>query len=191
MNFAELCLGCRTYRRFTQEPIPDEVLQELLVNARVASCGKNAQSLRFTLVKSAEPVAKMQPLLKWAGSLPPGVGTPKEGEQPTAFVIISKIAEAGPLSDIDVGIAIDTMAKTAYAHGVGSCMMFSVNRPEVQKLLGLPESEEIRLVLSLGYPGHKSTIVDISVGDDTKYWMDENKDYVVPKYRLDEITRII
>ena len=77
---AELYEGCRTYRRFKQEPISEEVLRAIISNASKASCSRNSQVLRYAVVSSPEKVAEMQPLAKWAGALPPEIGTPKEGE---------------------------------------------------------------------------------------------------------------
>ena len=64
MDLHELYVGCRTYRRFTQEPVPEAVVREALENARIASAGKNAQSLRYIAVTSPEGVRDMQPLVK-------------------------------------------------------------------------------------------------------------------------------
>lgn len=51
MDFHTLCIGCRTYRRFRQKQIPEEILDELLENARIASSAMNGQPLRYVLVK--------------------------------------------------------------------------------------------------------------------------------------------
>lgn len=73
--------GMRTYRRFHQEPVPEAVLGEMMENVRIASCAKNDQPLIYTVVRSAEMVKAMQPLVKWAAALPKELGTPVEGEQ--------------------------------------------------------------------------------------------------------------
>ena len=57
MPLSELCIGCRTYRRFTQKAIPEDVLRACLENARLSSTGANAQTLRLLCVKSPEMVA--------------------------------------------------------------------------------------------------------------------------------------
>lgn len=50
MDFKTLCTGCRTYRRFTQEKIAPEVLDELMDNVRIANSAMNGQVLRYVLV---------------------------------------------------------------------------------------------------------------------------------------------
>ena len=90
MNLQELLVGCRTYRRFLQEPVDEAVIREALENARIGSSGANAQPLYYYAVTSPEMVKAMQPLVKWAAYLPPELGTPKEDEQPTAFIVVVK-----------------------------------------------------------------------------------------------------
>lgn len=90
MTLSELYVGCRTYRRFEQRPLPDGLLRAVLENARIASTGANAQTLRFIAVQSSALVAQMQPLVRWAAYLPKEIGTPAEGERPVALSSSSK-----------------------------------------------------------------------------------------------------
>ena len=85
MDFHTLCIGCRTYRRFKQKQIPEEILDELLENARIANSAMNGQPLRYVLVKTPEAVRKIQSCFHFAAALPKELGQPKEGEQPTAL----------------------------------------------------------------------------------------------------------
>ena len=190
MNLNELMKGCRTYRRFLQEPVDEAVIRECLENARTGSSAANRQPLYYYAVTSGTMVKAMQPLIKWAGSLPPELGTPKENEQPTAFIVMVKKANANPFSDVDVGIAAHTIALTAWSHGIGSCMMGAINIPEIRKLFDVPEEDQIRLVISLGKPSHTSTIVPLK-GEDPKYYLDELNNYCVPKRAFDDVVRFV
>lgn len=187
MDLNELMKGCRTYRRFLQEPVGDDIIRECLENARTASSAANRQPLYYYAVTSEEKVKAMQPLVKWAASLPPELGTPKPEEQPTAFIVMVKHANANPFSDVDVGIAAHTIALTAWSHGVGSCMMGAINIPEIRKLFSIPEEDQIRLVISLGKPSHTSTVVPLKPGEDPKYYLDEDRNYYVPKRAFEDV----
>ena len=187
MDFNTLCTGCRTYRRFTQEAIPAEILDELMDNVRIANSAMNSQVLRYVLVKDKDLVAQMQPMIHWAGALPPELGTPKKDEQPTAFVLICKDGRGNPWTDIDVGISARTITLNAYSHGIGSAMLGAVEFAKMKELLELPENWNPRLLIALGYPGCKSTIVDVPEDGAIKYFLDENKDYCVPKRALADI----
>ena len=191
MNLQELLVGCRTYRRFMQEPVDEAVIREALENARIGSSGANAQPLYYYAVTSPEMVKAMQPLVKWAAYLPPELGTPKEDERPTAFIVVVKKAKAIPFSDVDVGIAVNTIALTAWSHGIGSCIMGAINIEKIRELFSIPEEDQIRLVLALGKPSHTSTIVPVKEDGSIKYYRDEDRNYYVPKRAFEDIVQFV
>ena len=187
MELHELMKGCRTYRRFLQDPVDESIIREALENARIGSSGANLQPLYYYAVTKEETVKAMQPLLKWARALPPEIGTPKEGEQPVAFIVIVKKAGAIAFSDVDVGIAANTIALTAWSHGVGSCMLGAINIPGIRSLLSVPEEDQIRLVIALGKPSHSSAVVSVGADGKTDYYVDGNRDYYVPKRSFEDV----
>jgi len=187
MDLHKLYEGCRTYRRFKQEPVADKILKEIAETARTRSCAMNGQVLKFMVVSSPEAVKSIQPCLTWAAKLPKEIGTPKEGEQPTAFIILLEPEKAHAFADIDLGIAIDTMAITAWSHGVGSCMLGAINKAKLAEAVSIPDGYVVRMVLALGYPDHKSTIVDLPQDGSLSYYVDENRDYYVPKKSSAEV----
>lgn len=83
MNAMELLTTRRTYRRFAQKAVPQDVVDDIVQAVRLSSCVANRQAVRLVLVQSPDMVAKVQPLVKWAGYLPPEQGTPKADELPT------------------------------------------------------------------------------------------------------------
>ena len=187
----ELNLGLRTYRKFQQEPISEELLRDLMDCVRIAATGMNAQELRFTVVTSPEKLAAMQELVRFAGSLPPELGQPKVGEKPVAFVIIRKTAKPTPVGDIDVGIAADRLITLAWTQGIGSTLMHAINRPKIAELLELPEDETIGLAVALGKPAVKSTICEVPEDGSLKYFLDEELNYHVPKLPFDELVEFV
>ncbi|MBR5451750.1 MAG: nitroreductase family protein [Clostridia bacterium] len=189
MDLKKLYEECRTFRRFKQDEISKADITEALDMARISSCGMNAQKLRYIAVLNKDTVAKMQPLVKWAGFLPKELGTPKENECPTAYIAVLKSKDAGAFIDVDLGIATNTIVTMLYSKGIGSCILGSVNVAEAEKLLEVPEDLSLRLVIGIGYPDHKSSITEVT--DDLKYRMDENRDYVVPKLDFDKVVKII
>ena len=176
----------RTYRRFAQRPVAPEILTEAVDAARIASCGNNRQTLKYMIVQSPEAVNAVQPLVHWAASLPPEQGCPKPGEQPVAFIAVLQDERLPGCSDTDVGLAMGSLTAAAWAHGVGSCLMGSIDRPALTKLLALPEGVTLRYMVALGYPSHQSRLVPARNGD-TKYYLDDARDYCVPKRPLEEV----
>ena len=191
MDLHDMLIGCRTYRRFMQEPVDEAVIREALENARIGSSGANAQPLYYYAVTSPEMVKAMQPLVKWAAYLPPELGTPKEDERSTAFIVVVKKAKAIPFSDVDVGIAVNTIALTAWSHGIGSCIMGAINIEKIRELFSIPEEDQIRLVLALGKPSHTSTIVPVKEDGSIKYYLDEDRNYYVPKRAFEDIVQFV
>jgi FMN reductase [NAD(P)H] len=187
MDFSTLCATCRSIRRFQQKPVPAAVLEEILEEVRIESSGMNKQVMRFAVITEPELVKSIQPFFHFAAALPPEIGQPKEGEQPTAFMILASENGRGRLTLVDVGIAARTLQLGAWAHGVASCIMANVEFPKVAAAVGLPDSWKPELALALGYPAHKSTVVPLPEDGDVRYTVDENRDYYVPKRKLEDI----
>lgn len=147
------------------------------------------QAVRLVLVQSPEMVAKVQPLVKWAGYLPPEQGTPKADELPTFYAaVVQDTAIPGDLAT-DTGIALANMTLAAWDKGVGSCIMGAINKPALTALLGIEEPQKLAFMVAFGYPTHKARIVPMTEQTGVKYYLDENRDYCVPKRSAEEIAR--
>ena len=138
MDMMEFLRTRRTYRRFEQRPVEPAALADAVEAARIASCGANRQTLKYIVVQSAEMVAAVQPLVRWAAYLPPEQGCPKPDEVPTAFIAVVQDERLPGASDTDAGLALGSLTAAAWAHGVGSCIMGSIDRPALCALLGVP-----------------------------------------------------
>ena len=88
MSVMDTLVSRRTYRRFAQKAVPQDVVDDIVEAVRLSSCGANRQAVRLVVVNKPEAVAKVQPLVKWATYLPPEQGTPKADELPTLYVAV-------------------------------------------------------------------------------------------------------
>ncbi|NOQ27488.1 MAG: hypothetical protein GQ564_19165 [Bacteroidales bacterium] len=52
---------------------------------------------------------------------------------------------------IDIGIAAEHMCLQAAAERLGTCMLGWFNEPKVKKLLNIPKSKRVPLIITLGY----------------------------------------
>lgn len=190
-SLSKLYDGCRSYRRFQQKQISLDILKELTETARKRSSAMNAQQLRIVVVSRPETVATVQPCLHWAAKLPKEIGTPKEGEQPTAFVIILEPERANQFAYIDSGIMLDTMAVVAWQYGIGSCMINNINRKELARAIPVPDGFVIGTVLALGYPDHTSTVVTEDPEHGLSYYVDADRNYYVPKRSSEEVITFV
>ena len=191
MDIRELLAARRTYRRFLQKPVPAGVVADMVEAVRLSSCGANRQAIRLVVVQSPAMVAKVQPLVKWAAYLPPEQGVPKPGEQPVLFVAVVQDASIPGDKDTDAGIALANLTLAAWAKGVGSCIMGAIDRPRLTELLGLSENEKLHSMVALGYPAHASRVVPLTEATGVKYYLDENRDYCVPKRAAADIARFV
>lgn len=191
MSVMEKLLTRRTYRRFEQKPVPQDVVEDVIEAVRLSSCGANRQAVRLVIVNKPEDVAKVQPLVKWAAYLPPEQGTPKADELPTLYVaVVQDMSISGDLNT-DTGIALANLTLAAWDKGVGSCIMGAINKPALTELLGIEEPEKLAFMVAFGYPAHEAHIVPMTEATGVKYYLDDNRDYCVPKRSAEEIARYL
>ena len=191
MSIMETLAARRTYRRFAQKPVPQDVVEDMVEALRLSSCGANRQAVKLVVVQSPEIVAKVHPLVKWAGYLPPEQGTPKADEQPVMYLaVVQDSAIPGDLNT-DTGIALANITLAAWDKGVGSCIMGAINKPALTELLGIEEPLKLAYMVAFGYPTHKAHIVPLTADTGVKYYLDENRDYCVPKRSAEEIARSV
>lgn len=191
MSVMEKLLTRRTYRRFEQKPVPQDVVEDVIEAVRLSSCGANRQAVRLVIVNKPEDVAKVQPLVKWAAYLPPEQGTPKADELPTLYVAVVQDTSISGDLNTDTGIALANLTLAAWDKGVGSCIMGAINKPALTELLGIEEPEKLAFMVAFGYPAHEAHIVPMTEATGVKYYLDDNKDYCVPKRSAEEIARYL
>ena len=191
MSVMEKLLSRRTYRRFEQKSVPQDVVEDLIDAVRLSSCGANRQAVRLIVVQSPEMAAKVHPLVKWAAYLPPEQGTPKAEELPTLYAAVVQDTSIPGDLNTDTGIALANMTLAAWDKGVGSCIMGAINKPALTELLGIEEPQKLAFMVAFGYPTHKARIVPLTQETGVKYYLDENRDYCVPKRSREEIARTL
>lgn len=183
----DLVLKCRSYRRFHEDvAIEIGALREFVDIARFTASASNRQPLKYILSCSRERNIEIFPCLHWAALLRNWPG-PEVGERPAAYIIVLGDKGLGPSFGVDHGIASQTILLAAVERGFGGCMMASIDREELSKILEIPSKFEILLVISLGKPKEEIVLDELSPGVDSSYWRDENNIHHVPKRRLADI----
>ena len=183
---SELIRKNRSFRRFHQSVnIPENELREMVNNARLTPSGRNAQTLRYLLSNTPEMNERIFPTLSWAGYLAEW-GGPKEGERPSAYIVILNDNTISETYFCDHGISSLAILLTAVEKGLGGCIIASVKRDELREALKIPEQYSIVQVIALGKPAEKVVIEPIKDGD-IKYWRDAQDIHHVPKRSLEEV----
>ncbi len=186
-NLMELLETRRTYRRFAQKEIDQSIVDEMLRAARLASSAANRQPLTYIVVEGKNKTDQVFEYTKWAGALPPELGQPKEDERPVLFIAVVENLDINQNCDTDAGLAIGNMTLAAWNRGVGSCIIGACNKEKLSELFGLTQNQKLHTVVAFGYPSHQSRVVSAEKGEDLKYYLDEKKDYVVPKRKLSDV----
>lgn len=185
MDLMQLLKTRRTYRRFDQSrPVPEAALQDMAQAVRLSSSARNEQLIRVVFVTAQDLTEAMFDCVHFAADLPRELGTPKPGEHPAMYAVLTYEKKTRWV-DTDAGILLSNLTLSAWAHGVGSCIMGNIDRKAIADLLGIPEVVTIHSVVALGYPTHTSEIVD--PGGKLKYYLDEQKNYKVPKRPISEL----
>lgn len=177
----------RSYRRFHQESMIEvETLRELVDLGRLCASAGNLQPLKYIISCDPQKNSLIFSHVAWAGYLKDWAG-PREGERPSAYIIILGDKEITQSFGCDHGIAAQSILLGATEKGFGGCIIGSVKRQELREALDIESCYEILLVLALGKP--KETVVLETVGSegDIKYWRDSEGAHHVPKRELDEI----
>ena len=184
MDTIEAILSRRTVRRFTQQPIAQDMLTSLVDIARMAPSGSNQQPVRWVTVNNPELVDAIFKQVRWAAYIQPD-GDPPQGLRPTAFIAMCWDTRIKKNCQTDLGAAGMALLLAAHAQGLGACWMGAINKPEISELIGLPEFITLHTVFALGYPA-EDPVSEPSQGD-TRYYKDSDGRLHVPKRTLDEV----
>lgn len=136
--------GLRAVREYTSEPIPDDVLADILEVGRWSGSASNIQSTEVVVVRDPQTKQRMSEL---------GV-RPAAGAAVALVVVTPGDADRHDLEVFDNGRLVERLLLAAKAHGVGSNIAtLKENGPEVMKeTLGIPADRRIWTVVTLGYP---------------------------------------
>jgi nitroreductase len=158
MKFLDLVKTRQSVRKYLDKPVERKKIERCLEAARLAPSASNSQPWSFILVddpKLKEAVAKetFSQLISFNRfSL----------QAPVLIILISertgflnKVAEAikdKQFSLIDIGIAAEHLCLQAAEEGLGTCMLGWFNEKGVKKLLDIPQSKRVELIITMGYP---------------------------------------
>lgn len=145
-------------RKYDSQPVEKDKIGRCLEAARLAPSACNAQPWTFIVVD--EPGLKDEVAQTARAST---LGMNKFATQ--APVIIAIVLEPANITStlgskikrkhyplIDIGIAAEHFCLQAVEEGLGTCMIGWLNEKRAKKLLGVPASKRIPLLISLGYP---------------------------------------
>ena len=183
----DLLVKTRSYRRFDESvKISQAVLRDLIDATRYCPSAANRQPLKYRLVFEENETAQVFDCLKFAAYLSDWSG-PAEGERPTAYVVVLGDENVSKFSEVDAGIAMQTILLRATELGFGGCILASVQREKLREVLALDERFHIGYVIALGKPAETCVIEPLGKDGDIKYYRDADGVHHVPKRNLDDL----
>lgn len=153
-------LARHSTRIYTDQPVEQEKLEEIVKAAVWAPSGNNEQSWHFIMMSNAEKIQELAAAVREADGRPSGYNF----YAPTAFLIISGKRDNRNAA-LDAAAALENALLAATDLGVASCWINQVrdvcDDPKVRALLtsyGLPEDHVVWTAASLGYAAKEPVV---------------------------------
>lgn len=151
----------RSVRKYTDQQVPRDVLEQIVEAASFAPSWKNTQVVRYTVIEDPEMIENICKDGLMGFEL-----NQKTVSRSKTLVIVSYVEKRcgyekdGSYSTskedrwqmFDAGIATQTFCLAAHALGVGSVIMGIFDDAKVAEIVGLPETQTVAAVLAVGYP---------------------------------------
>ena len=146
MDFKEVVKNRYSCKKYSDRRVEKEKLEAILGAGRLAPTAKNLQEQHIYVVESAEALAKIDAL------------TPCRYGAPTVLVVAYDKnnqyiypGEKRTSGIEDATIVATHMILAAANEGVDSCWVNRFDPDKMAESLGLPENEEILMMMDLGY----------------------------------------
>ena len=137
-----------TVRRFKPEPVPDEIVAQLLQVGLWSPSSRNLQPWHFVVIKNRETLQKIGRITIYGPFL---------GDAPMAIAIgmDKRIADR---PELDSGRVLQQMEIFAWSEGMGTCFV-AFHEPDqnraAKELLGMPDHIELITIMPFGFrPDH-------------------------------------
>ncbi len=157
-DFLKVIRNRQSDRSYLTKPVEKEKLHRILEAGRLAPSACNAQPWKFIIINDQELKYK---IADCTSSKILGMNHFTK-QAPIHIVIVEEKANftsnAGSLIKgkhfplIDIGITAEHICLQAEAEGLGSCMIGWFDEPKVKKLLNIPNSKRVPLIITIGYP---------------------------------------
>jgi nitroreductase len=157
-DLLRLIVSRQSDRKYSNKPVEKEKLDRIIEAGRMAPSACNAQPWKFIVaddpglcLKLADAAsAKLLGMNSFVSQAPVMIVIVREQANFTSRVGGS--IKKKDYSLIDIGIAAENICLQAEAEGLGSCMLGWFDEKQVQKLLGIPRSKRVELIITIGYP---------------------------------------
>jgi nitroreductase len=170
-DFLDLVKKRQSVRRYTTKEIEQDKLNRCLEAARLAPSASNSQPWTFVVVNNPELKDKIARLTydevisfnRFVTQAP--VLVVIVIEKPRVITRIGSYIKKIEYPKIDIGIAAQNMCLQATAEGLGTCMLGWFQETPIKRLLNIPATKKIGLIVSVGYAPESYKLRDKSRKD--------------------------
>jgi nitroreductase len=156
-DFLDLIISRQSDRKYSEAPVERDKLDRIAEAGRMAPSACNAQPWKFIVVDDRELINKIA-----IASSAKLIGMNSFVAQAAAIIVIvrenpnlsSKVGATIKKKDyslIDIGIATENICLQAKAEGIGSCIIGWFDEGDMRKILSIPRSKRVELIITLGY----------------------------------------
>jgi len=146
MDFLELAAKRYSCKKYSDKPVEQETLNRILEAGRLAPTAKNLQEQRIYVIRSTDGLAKVDACTPCRYGAPVVLAVAFNKE--TVFTYPGGKRSSGAE---DAAIVATHMMLAAADAGVDSCWLNFFDPALTAEKLGLPENEELVMLLDLGY----------------------------------------
>jgi len=153
----ELIISRQSDRKYSDKPVEKEKLERIIEAGRMAPSACNAQPWKFIVVTEPKLIGK---IAEAASAKLIGMNT-FVAQAPVQLIVVrekpnmsSKVGGTIKNKDyslIDIGIASENICLQARAEGIGSCIIGWFDEKMLRKLLAIPRSKRVELIITIGY----------------------------------------
>ncbi|MBN1109049.1 MAG: nitroreductase family protein [Bacteroidales bacterium] len=154
----ELISTRQSDRKYSPSPVEQEKIDRITEAARLAPSACNGQPWKFIVVNDPGLLKK---LASAAGARILKMNMFVD-QAPVMIVVVREktnlssgmgaLVKSKDYSLIDIGIAAGNICMQAEAEGLGSCIIGWFDENEVRKILSIPRSKRVELIITIGYP---------------------------------------
>lgn len=166
MSFLALAGARYSVRSYTDAPVEDDKLQQVLEAARIAPSACNLQPWRIVVVTQPEGRAALGQAYdrEWFRNAPVQIAVCVDTEE------CWKRFDGVSYAEVDAAIAMDHITLAACDQGLGTCWIGAFKADVARTALGLPAHVSPVALTPLGYPAARPKPKDRKPADDIVYW---------------------
>jgi nitroreductase len=147
-NFYDVSKKRFSVRRYSEKPVPSEMLDKILEIGREAASAANKQPWYF-IVCINEDKLRLDKVFYREGFRAAPVAIAAVADMKEAWI---RKSDGKNFAYVDVSIAVTEMILAATAEGLGTCWIAAYDYPEAKRILEIPENMEIVTLITIGFP---------------------------------------